>query len=335
MIKVSVIVPCYNEQTRIMQLLDAIYGQSYPVNDIEVVIADGLSSDRTRAVISEFQSSHPNLTIRVIDNIHRAIPSGLNRAITAAQGKYFIRMDAHSIPDRDYITNCIHGLDEGLGDNVGGIWKIQPGSSTWIAKAIAVAGSHPLGVGDALYRIGGSAQEVDTVPFGAFRKELIDKIGMFDETLLTNEDYEFNVRVRQSGGKVWMDPSIHSIYFARSTIKKLLQQYWRYGYWKAQMLRRYPKTLRWRQVVPPLFVLALISLGLSSLGWSPARWLVAIIVILYTIVIFAAGIQMSLKHKDISLVIGLPVAIATIHLSWGTAFLWGLIAKPRVNEPER
>jgi glycosyltransferase involved in cell wall biosynthesis len=193
------------------------FGQSYPVNEIEVVIADGLSTDRTRALISEYQSSHPNLTIRVIDNFRRVIPSGLNLAITAAQGKYLVRMDAHSIPDRDYITNCIHGLEAGLGDNVGGIWKIQPGSDTWLAKAIAVAGSHPLGAGDALYRIGGVAQEVDTVPFGAFRKELINQIGNFDETLLTNEDYEFNVRLRQSGGRVWMDPSIYSIYFARDT----------------------------------------------------------------------------------------------------------------------
>jgi hypothetical protein len=101
------------------------------------------------------------------------------------------------------------------------------------------------------------------------------------------------------------------------------------------MLRKYPNTLRWRQVVPPLFVLALISLGLLSSGWSPARWLVTILVILYTMVIFIAGIQMGIKNKDISLVIGLPMAIATIHLSWGSAFLWGLVARPRVNEPER
>lgn len=335
MINVSVIVPCYNEQATIRKLLDAIYGQSYPLNDIEVIIADGLSTDHTRTVISDFQLSHPGLVIRIIDNIQRAIPSGLNRAIEVAQGKYIIRMDAHSIPDWDYIKNCIDGLNAGLGDNVGGIWKIQPGATTWIAKAIAIAASHPIGVGDALYRIGGIAQEVDTVPFGAFQRGLIDKIGKFDETLLTNEDYEFNVRVRQSGGKVWMDPSIHSVYYARSTLKELSQQYWRYGYWKAQMLRRYPKSLRWRQIMPPLFVVALISLGFLSFGWYLARWLLAIIVLLYTIVICFVGIQMSINHKDISLVVGVPLAIATIHLSWGTALLWGLVAKPRLNEPHR
>ncbi len=335
MINISVIVPCYNEQATIYQLLDAIYGQTYPLDEIEVLVADGLSTDRTREEINDFQLSHPQLEIRIIDNIRRVIPSGLNRAIEAAKGKYILRLDAHSIPNHDYIRNCVKGLEEGLGDNIGGIWKIQSGASTWIAKAIAITASHPLGAGDARYRIGGAAQEVDTVPFGAFRKELINKIGMFDETLHTNEDYEFNVRLKQSGGRVWMDPSIYSTYFARSTLRDLSKQYLRYGYWKAQMLREYPKTLRWRQIVPPVFVLALIGLGFLSLGWNLARWLLAIIVILYTIVIFGIGIQMSLKHKSISLAIGVPLATATIHLSWGAAFLWGLLIKPSANEPQR
>jgi glycosyltransferase involved in cell wall biosynthesis len=333
MINVSVIVPCFNEQETILQLLEAVNVQSYPLNEIEIIISDGLSTDRTRELISNYQLSHPKLNIRIIDNTKRIIPAGLNRAIEIAQGNYIVRLDAHSIPDRDYIKNCINGLDQGKGDNIGGVWKIQPGANTWIAKSIAIAASHPLGVGDAIYRIGGIEQKVDTVPFGAFRRELIDKIGMFDETLLTNEDYEFNTRIRQSGGKVWMDPSIHSVYFARSKLRELGHQYWRYGYWKAQMLRRYPKTLRWRQALPPLFVLALISQILLSLVWYVSRWLIGIIVLLYTLIIFIIGIKMSIKNKDISTTIGVPLAIATIHLSWGTALLWGLVSKPKVKSP--
>ncbi len=331
MIVVSVIVPCYNEEATIRQLLDAIYTQTYPRDRVEVVIADGLSTDGTRSVIDEFKMAHPDLAIKVVENTLRIIPSGLNRAIEAANGTYIVRMDAHSIPCSDYIQNCIHGLENHLGDNVGGIWKIQPGADTWIAKSIALAASHPIGAGDARYRIGGLAQEVDTVPFGAFEKDLINRIGKFDETLLTNEDYEFNVRLRQSGGKIWMDPSISSIYYARSTLRELSKQYWRYGYWKAQMLRSYPQTLRWRQILPPVFVAALFSLGVLSLFWVLARWLLAIIVILYTIIIFGIGIQMSLKHKQLLSAIGVPLATATIHLSWGAAFLWGVIAKPRVT----
>jgi glycosyltransferase involved in cell wall biosynthesis len=334
MITVSVIVPCYNEQATIRQLLDAIYNQTYPKNEVEVVVADGLSTDDTRSVINDYQLNHPDLQIRVIDNIHRAISSGLNRAIEAAQGTYIVRMDAHSLPNCNYIQNSIKGLKSGLGENIGGIWEIQPGSSTWVAKSIAIAASHPIGAGDARYRIGGVAQEVDTVPFGAFHRDLIKKIGMFDETLLTNEDYEFNARIRQSGGRIWLDPSISSIYYARSTLSELAKQYWRYGYWKAKMLRKHPKTLRWRQILPPLFVLALFSLGILSLAWNLARWLFAFIVILYTIVILGIGIQMSLKHSRLSLIIGIPLATATIHFSWGMAFLWGLIAKYKVKETQ-
>jgi glycosyltransferase involved in cell wall biosynthesis len=335
MIKVSVIVPCYNEQATIRQLLDAIYTQTYPKNEVEVVIADGLSTDHTRAVIDDYKMKHPDLEINVIDNLKRVIPSGLNRAIEAAKGVYIVRMDAHSIPDCNYIQNCIKGLEGGLGDNIGGIWNIQPGASTWVARSIAIAASHPLGAGDARYRIGGVAQEVDTVPFGAFHKDLIGKIGLFDETLLTNEDYEFNARIRQSGGKVWLDPAISSVYYARQTLGELAKQYWRYGYWKAQMLRKHPKTLRWRQFLPPLFVLALLGLGIVSSVWNLARWLFAFIVLLYTIVIFGIGIQMSLKHSSLSLTIGVPLAIATIHFSWGTAFLWGLINRPKAIEPKK
>ena len=335
MIKASVIVPCLNEEKTIEQLLQAIYTQTFSLSELEVIIADGLSTDHTRSVINDFQASHPDLSIRIIDNERRVIPSGLNRAIEAAQGQFIIRMDAHSIPEQDYIARCIYCLESGHGDNVGGVWKIKPGKSTWMARAIALAASHPLGAGDALYRIGGAAQEVDTVPFGAFRRDFAIQLGMFNESLLTNEDYEFNVRVRQAGGKVWMDPSIQSVYFARSTLKELSRQYGRYGYWKAQMLRKYPKTLRWRQLIPPVFVLTLVILALLSFGWHLARWLLAIIVLLYALVLFLLGIQMSFKHKDISLIIGVPMSIATIHFSWGTALLWGMLAKPRDQEHNR
>jgi len=132
-----------------------------------------------------------------------------------------------------------------------------------------------------------------------------------------------------------MDPSIHSVYFARSNLKELSKQYWRYGYWKAQMLRRYPKTIRWRQALPPLFMFSLISLGLLSLLWCLARWMLAIIVLLYTIVIVVVGMKMSYRNKEISMSLGVPLAIATIHFSFGTAFLWGLVVNPRLKTPHK
>ena len=129
MIKVTVIVPCYNEQATIGQLLEAIYNQTYPKNELEVVVADGLSTDNTRKLVKDYQDMHPDLQIRLIDNLRRVIPSGLNRAIEAAKGIYIVRMDAHSIPNYDYIQKCVEGLEANLGENIGGTWEIQPGST--------------------------------------------------------------------------------------------------------------------------------------------------------------------------------------------------------------
>jgi succinoglycan biosynthesis protein ExoA len=322
---VSVIVPCYNEQATIGKLLEAIYAQTFPRADLEVVIADGMSSDGTQGVIKTFADSHPDLQLVVVDNPKQHIPAGLNVAIKKARGEIILRLDAHSMPYPDYISRCIACLEAGLGDNVGGIWEVQPGASTWMAQAIAVAGIHPLGVGDALYRYAKRAASADTVPFGAFKRELLALTGYFDETLLTNEDYEFNARIRKAGGTVWLDPSIRSIYFARTTLPGLARQYFRYGFWKWRMLRRYPETLLWRQGLPPLFVLSLLGLGLLGF-FLPIFWvLLGIEIFLYAIILIAAGIMTAAKRKKISLAVGLPLAIACMHICWGSGFLWSMI----------
>src|SRR5215216_2251127 len=289
--KVSVIVPCYNEQSTIRLLLDALCEQTYPRTEMEVIVADGLSTDGTRDVITAFQKDVPDLRVRVVDNPNRYIPSAVNRAIEASRGEIIVRVDAHSRPYPDYVANCIAAHQAGRGDNVGGVWEIHPGADTWMADSIAAAAAHPLGVGDALYRHANHAAEVDTVPFGSFRRALIEQVGFFDETLLTNEDYEFNARIRKFGGKIWLDPSIRSIYFARPTLLALIRQYWRYGFWKWQMLRRYPGTLRWRQALPPLFVLSLFSLAVLSVFIPFAGILFAAELLLYLSIMTLAGIQ--------------------------------------------
>jgi succinoglycan biosynthesis protein ExoA len=324
---VSIIIPCYNEQNTIQKMLAAIYAQTYPRADLEVVIADGMSTDRTRAEITSFADAHPDLHIAVVDNPRRVIPAALNLALGEAHGEIIVRMDAHAKPYPDYVERCVADLQAGLGENVGGIWEIQPGTSGWLAASIAVAAAHPLGVGDALYRHAAKATEVDTVPFGAFKRELLALVGFFDESLLANEDYEFNARIRTSGGKIWLDPSIRSIYFARSTPGGLAKQYFNYGFWKWRMLRRYPKTLRWRQGLPPLFVLSLAGLGLLGLLW-PGFWLLlAGEMVLYLLALTAAAVQSAFRRKKVFLVFGLPLAILIMHICWGSGFLWSMIKR--------
>lgn len=322
---VSIIIPCYNEQETIVSLLKAIYRQTYPIQHVEVIIADGMSTDNTRRVIKEFITEHPDLVVYVIDNPERIIPKALNRAIDRAQGEIILRLDAHSLPSEDYIQRCVAALENHLGDNVGGLWEIEPGGNTWIAHSIAIAAAHPLGVGDARYRVGGEAQYVDTVPFGAYWKGLFERIGKFNEHLLTNEDYEFNTRIRLNGGKIWFDPRIRTKYFARKTIGELAKQYWRYGYWKAKMLQNYPKAIRWRQLLPPVFVLSLLVFLLSSPFFALARLGLLIEGGVYIIVLLMIGLKEALARNKIYLLIGLPLSMAIMHLVWGTAFLWSLV----------
>lgn len=315
---VSIIIPCYNEEKRIQMVLDAIFSQSYPLKLLDVTLADGHSSDGTRQVIERFAAAHPALRLQLVENDARSIPAALNCAIAASTGEIILRLDGHSRPAPDYVEKSITALLAGAGDNVGGVWEIHPGDESRLAAAIAIAAAHPLGVGDALYRHTRQAAVVDTVPFGAFRRALVEKIGGFDETLLSNEDYEFNARIRQSGGKIWLDPQIRSVYFARATLPALAQQYGRYGFWKWQMLRRYPATLRWRQALPPLFTLSLLINSLLALFSPLGGLLLTLEATLYLMILTAAGIRAGEP------LLALPVMV--MHLSWGGGFLWSLLA---------
>jgi glycosyltransferase involved in cell wall biosynthesis len=325
--RVSVIIPCYNEEDTIQDLLTALLEQDFPVSEMEVIIADGMSEDETRARIRAFQKKNPQLRVVVVDNPQRTIPAGLNRALDQARGAYIVRMDAHTSPAQEYISRSITALEKGKGDNVGGVISLKPGRDDWVGRSIAAAVVHPLGVGDARYRIGSDPRAVDTVPFGAYRRSLVEEIGGYDEGLHANEDYEFNVRIRQSGRIVWLDPRIQSTYVARDSFAALAKQYWRYGFWKLRMLVRYPETFRWRQL-SGAFVLTWIVLGFSSLWLPLARWLLGLEALIYGSALLIAGTQTALQKEERNMLLGVPLAIATMHFSWGAGFLWSLVTYP-------
>lgn len=322
---VSIVIPCFNEQKRIRPLLDSLAAQTYPLEKIEIIIADGLSTDGTRSEINRFIKDYPDLNILIVDNPKRVIPAGVNVSIRASHGDIIVRMDAHSKPNPDYIERCVDSLMSGLGENVGGIWEILPGDDTWIANSIAQAASNPIAVGDALYRHATRPAYVETVPFGAFKRELVALIGFFNENLLTNEDYEFNTRILNSGGRIWLDPKIRCEYFARSNLMELSSQYFRYGFWKWKMLTLYPKTLRWRQALPPLFVISLILFLILTIYINPFGIILASEIIIYTLLLLLGSLKSVVKNRDAKLMVGIPLAIATMHLSWGLGFLWSII----------
>ena len=324
---ISVIVPCFNEEKRITNLLDAICAQTYPAQLMDITIADGASTDHTRDVIAQYQLNHPDMRLQIINNPSGTIPSGLNLAIQASEAEILLRLDAHSAPYPDYVEKSVAALLAGKGQNVGGVWEIHPGAETWIARSIARAAAHPLGVGDALYRHARLAAIVDTVPFGCFTRDLVKQIGGFDETLLANEDYEFNTRIRQSGGTVWLDPAIRSIYYARSDFFSLARQYFRYGFWKFKMLRRYPRTIRWRQALPPIFTFSLLIGLFFSFFSTIVVWLLLLELLGYFTIMGLASLRIALKEKDFPLIAGLPLAIAFMHIAWGSGFLWSIFSE--------
>ena len=321
--RVSVVIPCFNEELYVGSLLENLADQ-YKNDLYEIIIVDGLSEDRTREIIAEFAKSHPRISIRIEENPARKIPTALNLGIAAARGEIIVRMDAHAIPSRGYINKCIEVLHSTGSAVVGMPCRVNPGSATRIAAAIASGVSHPFGIGDAKYRLqtGTLEQEpVDTVAFGVFRKTLWQDLGGFNEDLVTNEDYDFNYRVRFQGGRVTLERSGYCDYFARKTLKELASQYLRYGNWKAQMIKLHPRSIRWRHLVAPAFVLSLV--GLTMLGlWWPLAWLLLTLIggtYLIFSLFFAAQLTRT-THGDLSFLLLMPVVFLTIHLTWGTSF---------------
>ena len=328
--RVSAVIPCYNEERFIGKALHNLADQ-YDPERYEIIIVDGLSEDRTREVIAEFRRSRPEVSIKLIDNPARGISAALNLGINAAQGEIIARLDAHAVASPGYVRRSVEVLrQDGVGV-VGMPCQVCPGADTLMAKAIAMAVSHPFGIGDAKYRLRKRTAEqeaVDTVAFACFKKELWREIGGFDEELLTNEDYEFNYRVRLNGKTVLLDRAEHCDYFARTTLKDLLLQYSRYGTWKARMIRRHPRSVKWRHVVAPAFVASLPTLLVTGIWLRPAWWVFLLELAAYTClaVVFAAKLARQ-SGEGLRLIILLPAVFLTIHLSWGSSLWLGLISQ--------
>jgi succinoglycan biosynthesis protein ExoA len=325
---VSVIIPCYNEERFIGKALEHLAHQFEP-DRYEIIVIDGLSEDSSREVIEDFRRRRPELPVSLVENPARNIPTALNLGIAAAKGNIIARMDAHAVPSNGYIRRCVEVLRSGKAGAVGMPCVVRAGADTLIARAIAAAVSHPFGIGDAKYRlgVGGPPQEaVDTVAFACFRKSVWKELGGYNESLHTNEDYDFNYRVRRSGRQVILDRAGHCDYFARTTLKALASQYMRYGGWKAEMIRLHPRSTKLRHLVAPLFVASLLVLLIAGIFWKPAWWLLLVEVITYFICALGAGWQAVKGSRDgRRMILVMPVVFATIHLTWGSSFLIRLL----------
>jgi cellulose synthase/poly-beta-1,6-N-acetylglucosamine synthase-like glycosyltransferase len=319
---ISIIIPCRNEENYISNCLDSVLAQDYPGDRMEILLADGMSTDGTKKIILDYEKKHPS--VHYFENPKKIVTMGLNILIKHSKGELIARMDAHTEFPKDYISKCVKYIREYNVDNVGGVIVTLPGNNTLRAKAIAQAMSSAFGVGNAYFRTGTKEPRlVDTVPFGCFRKEVFERIGLFDEDMVRSQDAEFNLRLIKNGGKILLVPDIVSHYYARDSFIKMITMYAQYGYFKSLSAAKLGKVMGIRQMVPALFILSLLIFILGAFILKPLIWLFLFEIALYLMANLYFSFKISLKN-NLLLLPFLSWSFVLIHFTFGFNYLRGI-----------
>ncbi len=303
--EVSLVIPCRNEVKYIGACLDSLLANDYPKEQLEVLVVDGMSDDGTRAVIQGYTKSYR--FIRLIDNPRGVTPAGLNLGIASARG-----------------SEVMIWLRRSGADAVGGRCVARPGIESNTARAIAAAVSHPFGVGNSYFRTGvAEPRWVDTVPFGCYRRDVFDRVGLFDEELVRDQDDEFNQRILRHGGRLLLVPAIASQYYARESLDKLWRMFFQYGYFKPLVVRKVRGVMTARQLAPALLVCTMLGAALLSPWLGLARLLcgvglagyLATDLVVSTVLARRVGIRVALRATTV-----FPV----LHFAYGVGYLLGV-----------
>jgi glycosyltransferase involved in cell wall biosynthesis len=320
---VSVIIPCRNEVHAIGPCLESVLAGDYPGDRIEILVVDGMSDDGTRPVIESIASRDSR--VRILDNPKIIQATAINIGIAHSTGSVIARMDAHCEYPANYLTSLVGWLQNMDVDNVGGACESCPSGDTIIARAIALAMSHPLGVGNAYFRLGTKKERwVDTVPFGCYRREIFEKVGLFDEEMTKDEDEELNYRIICAGGRILLAPDVTVRYYVRNSCRKLWRTYFDYGYFKPLVIRKIGRIMTFRQIIPPTFVMSLILCGIAAI-WSDLA-LAVLAGMLGAYVLAIAGVALtSIRKVGLFCSLALFAAFPTMHFSYGLGFLIGCV----------
>lgn len=325
-LKVSILLPCRNEEKFISTVIENIIHQDYDSSYIEFLIIDGMSDDGTRSIIDRYQK-HFSI-IHLVDNPNRTVPHALNIGIKNATGDLIIRIDAHAIYPPSYVSTLVYYLDMLGADNVGGVWETLPSSSSSVAKSIAIALSTPFGVGNAAYRVNSKPEseyvEVDTVPFGCYRREVFERIGFFDEDLTRNQDNEFNERLKKAGGKIYLIPGLSIKYFARESYTKLFKMQYQYGYFGPLVDLKLKRPTRIRRYVPNIFVLSLIIPLLLVPLDNRFGLISAVSLGLYILLSTFFSLYELYRRKNMLLFPFLTYAYLVSHIGYGIGYIVGI-----------
>ena len=320
--KISFVIPCRNEVKYISETINSILNQKIQYKDIEIIIVDGLSDDGTKEILSDIQKKDSRII--VIDNVKKITPVALNLGVKKATGDHIFILGAHAKITNDYVTNCFQIFENHNDVSCAG-GPITSISNSALGKAIALAMSSSIGVGNAKHRFPDYEGYAEMACFPVFKKEVFNQIGYFDEELIRNQDDDFCFRLRKSGGKIYISSRVKSFYYVRESIRSLFKQYYQYGFWRIALLKKHKLPIALRQQIPFLFfslVLILFFLGifLNDLKISFALpGLYLLILILYTLKILIVEKKLYSRW--------LPLVIFSLHFSYGLGFAVGIIKK--------
>lgn len=313
---VSVIMPVLNEERHLRNSVRHILEQEYD-GEMEVVIAVGPSDDRTEEIAAQLASEDPR--VNTVPNPTGRTPAALNAAIKASRHPVVVRVDGHGMLSPDYIATAVRLLEETGAQNVGGIMHAE-GENDW-EKAVAAAMTSKIGVGNAAFHTGGEAAPADTVYLGVFRREALEQQGGYNEEFIRAQDWELNFRIREAGGLVWFSPELKVSYRPRPNVRELAKQYRNYGRWRHVVARFHQGSINLRYLAPPAAVVAIAAgavVGAAVTPWGfviPGGYLAAIV----------AGSVPAGKGLAVGARVRIPLALATMHMSWG----WGFLTSPR------
>ena len=321
--KVAIIIPTLNEERFIKNCLDSIFKQTFPFANMEVIVIDGGSKDKTKTIVEKFSSLYNN--VRIIDNPGRIQSIAFNIGVKNSSAPYVIRLDAHVSYESHYIERCIKHLETmpEVGD-VGGICETKVRRPGILPESIAVLCQSKFGIGGAAFRVGASAGYVDTVPFGAFPRKVINEIGGMREDLARAEDNEYVSRIRRAGYKVYLDPDIISTYYARDTFSGIINQMYANGKSIGQLFYVDRSAIGLRHFVPLAFVLGLLFSLCGAFIWFPIFYLLLTVIGLYGIVNIMATCLECKKHSW-KYFVALPVLFMSVHISYGVGTILGLV----------
>jgi len=320
-LEASIVVPVRNEGPYLQACLQSLLQQTYPLNAYEVIVVDGRSSDDSRNIVAEIQKQHSN--VRLLDNPAAIAAAAMNRGIGNAGGKVIIRADAHSIYPPNYVADCLRHLKETGASNVGGPWLTVPADNSFGARMVAAVLSSPFGVGNSKFRTTCGAGFVETVPFGAFRKELFDQVGLYNEKLVCNEDNDLNARIRRGGGKIYQAPELRTTYHAVAGFGQLLRKTFKTSQWHIFSLRESRFCINVRHLVPAALVLVMSALLGVCLVSSLAAGVFVSLLIGYLLAGYGFALSNSRRYR-LGLTLAFPFACLGFHLIYGMGTIAGL-----------